>query len=190
MKTDCYSFHVPSHTYTDIKECVGVNLCNASSSTCHNTLGSYSCLCNHGYEQLNDKNCSGKSMLPVILIILMRFNWNLVWNLPDDFKETTRTWTFLDHSCSLVMWHRLLVKSINSLNDSLEHNTKSLNKMSFKYVMFSFHWYFSCLLSVKKIPNRIQYWCHWLRKLVVWARGWVILELLQVPSTNIIYLTL
>lgn len=44
---------------TDVDEC-SKGVCNKSTSTCNNTIGSYNCICNEGYaKDSSTEKCEG-----------------------------------------------------------------------------------------------------------------------------------
>ena len=55
--------------FTDINECLGDHDCN---HTCSNTDGSYSCMCDRGYNlQADGKSCTGIIYVIVIMLVAM-----------------------------------------------------------------------------------------------------------------------
>jgi len=51
---------------TDVDECaMGTSDCDKASSTCVNTLGSYKCRCNKGYQENLDR-CEGTALKPCL----------------------------------------------------------------------------------------------------------------------------
>ena len=54
---------------TDINECLGDHDCN---HTCSNTDGSYSCMCDGGYNlQADERNCAGLIYAIVVMLVAM-----------------------------------------------------------------------------------------------------------------------
>ena len=43
----------------DIDECLSQDACNATTETCINTEGSYTCSCKNGFLRNEDKICEG-----------------------------------------------------------------------------------------------------------------------------------
>ena len=54
----------PSHSHSDVDECSSANECHLDA-TCGNTIGSYNCTCQDGFEG-DGKNCTGKILLKSI----------------------------------------------------------------------------------------------------------------------------
>ena len=47
--------------FQDINECDKMNdTCDKKISTCHNLPGSYKCICNIGYQNIDDFICAGE----------------------------------------------------------------------------------------------------------------------------------
>ena len=67
---------------TDINECTGINLCDASRSDCINTDGSYRCHCRIGFIQQDSLRCGGK-LLSCKQLFLVQFHnlqpWHDKW---------------------------------------------------------------------------------------------------------------
>ena len=57
----CMMSYVSPHTDIDIDECQSEGICGTHSN-CTNTLGSFMCLCDVGYERVNSTMCEGKHM--------------------------------------------------------------------------------------------------------------------------------
>ena len=61
-----------SHNNADINECLVRNFdgCPQDRSQCNNTVGSFVCICNHGYLSDGENNCVGiKKFVAIIYII-------------------------------------------------------------------------------------------------------------------------
>ena len=56
---------------TDINECNQGN--GGCEHTCNNTIGSYYCTCNTGYQLSKGKHCSGNNNLALICYIIIIF---------------------------------------------------------------------------------------------------------------------
>lgn len=46
----------------DINECSSSTACSDVNSFCLNTIGSFMCICNEGYELATDGGCQGKAI--------------------------------------------------------------------------------------------------------------------------------
>ena len=50
----------------DVDECAGTDPC-VDNAQCHNTLGSYVCVCRKGFFTTAGGNCTGKQSIPTAL---------------------------------------------------------------------------------------------------------------------------